>query len=117
MRPYIFLPYILLSAVLLLSGCGKKSTREEKTAQKENVNQAKAGGPSDVTVDSASIVKYLHHTNEKQELLPDITRFYHERGYKVAWSGADGPGPFTETFLSRLERAAEEGLRPGDFRT
>jgi L,D-transpeptidase YcbB len=115
MRLHIYLAYLLLIAAPLFTGCSKKSTREEAASQKENINQTKAGGPSDVAVDSASLGKYLYDTNEKQELLPGITRFYQEREYKVAWSGMDGPGPFTDTFLARLGRVAEEGLRPGDF--
>jgi murein L,D-transpeptidase YcbB/YkuD len=117
MKRHTYLTYLLLSVLLLLSSCGKNPRRQETAAQKENVNQAKVGGPSDVTVDSASLGKYLYNTNEKAELLPDITRFYQKRDYKVAWSGMDGPGPFTETFLTRLGKAAEEGLRPGDFHT
>jgi hypothetical protein len=79
MRLHIYLAYLFLIAAPLFTGCSKKSTREEAASQKENINQTKAGGPSDVAVDSASLGKYLYDTNEKQELLPGITRFYQER--------------------------------------
>jgi murein L,D-transpeptidase YcbB/YkuD len=116
MKLHIYFVYIILCLALLSSGCSKKNGRHKKGVQKENVNQAKAGGPSNVTVDSASLGKYLPDEDEKKELLPGIIRFYDDRDYKVAWSGADGPGPFSQVFLTRLQNAAEEGLKPGDFR-
>jgi murein L,D-transpeptidase YcbB/YkuD len=99
-----------------LTGCNKKKRHKAKVAQKENVNQAKVGGPSEIEVDSASLGKFLTAKDETKELLPGIIRFYDDRGYKVSWSGADGPGPFAYTFLTRLQGAADEGLRTGDYR-
>ena len=45
-----------------------------------------------------------------------LSRFYARRGYRPAWSGPRGPLPRAAGLLRVVRRAAQDGLRPQDYR-
>ena len=45
----------------------------------------------------------------------DLIRFYGERNYRPAWSGATGPLPQVNALINLVANAANEGLRPADY--
>jgi murein L,D-transpeptidase YcbB/YkuD len=89
-----------------------KGKTDENSSSQANVQRPTA----DVFIDSAQVRKYLQTFRERQELTASIQNFYTGRNYKVGWTGTNGPLPQAQTFISRLEHADEDGLRPRDFR-
>ncbi|MGB2804793.1 MAG: L,D-transpeptidase family protein [Candidatus Zixiibacteriota bacterium] len=41
--------------------------------------------------------------------------FYERRGYRLVWSGENGPLPLADTLILSLHEADAEGLRPSDY--
>ncbi|MBC8082716.1 MAG: murein L,D-transpeptidase, partial [Hymenobacter sp.] len=77
---------------------------------------AKAGG-AQPKLDSVYIVRYMSAEPKFRDQLEWGKKFYRERGFRLGWFRNHELLPQARTMLGVINKAAEEGLKPEDYKT
>ena len=125
--------YSIVVALLLLTGCSKKSTKGE--ALKSEDQNIAASTPDHwetdphedweptiviepVGIDTTALAKYFSGNSGKDKYLKSLlTTFYKQRQYKSIWAGVNKLSPHAYDLLEALENPEDHGLINQDYHT
>ncbi|UOQ71159.1 peptidoglycan-binding protein [Hymenobacter cellulosilyticus] len=103
----------LISLTMLGSACSQD--------QKDKIQNAVAGGPSQdggaqPKLDSTFVIRYMTAEPAFKDQLDWGKKFYRERDFRLGWFRNHELVPQAKTLLSVINKAADEGLDPRDYK-
>ncbi|MBX0289377.1 L,D-transpeptidase family protein [Hymenobacter sp. HSC-4F20] len=116
-RPFFYTVCCWLLGLLLLTSTVSCS-QDQKAQLKEALpgGLTKAGG-AQPTLDSVYIVKYMSAEPKFKDQIEWAKKFYRERGFRLGWFRNHEVVPQAKTLLAVINKAADEGLDPNDYKT
>ncbi|HEX8428019.1 L,D-transpeptidase family protein [Hymenobacter sp.] len=112
--------YTLLCWLISLTvfAAASSCSQEQKAQIKESLPNlsGKAGG-AQPKLDSVYIVKYMSAEPKFKDQIDWAKKFYRERGFRLGWFRDHELVPQAKTMLGVLDKAADEGLDPKDYKT
>ncbi|QNH63831.1 L,D-transpeptidase family protein [Hymenobacter sediminicola] len=106
----------LLGLTMLASASSCSQEQKEKIKDALPGGPAKAGGPQP-TLDSVYIVKYMSAEPKFKDQIEWGKKFYRERNFRLGWFRNHELVPQAKTMLGVLNKAADEGLDPKEYKT
>jgi murein L,D-transpeptidase YcbB/YkuD len=67
-------------------------------------------------IDAKTPPPFVPHDRHARDVWQEERRFYKERGFRLAWSDGEKPASHVAALSRAIERAADEGLDPADYR-
>lgn len=116
-RPFLYTICCWLLGLLLLTSTVSCS-QDQKAQLKEALpgGLTKAGG-AQPTLDSVYIVKYMSAEPKFKDQTEWAKKFYRERGFRLGWFRNHEVVPQAKTLLAVINKAADEGLDPKEYKT
>ncbi|GAB3294674.1 L,D-transpeptidase family protein [Hymenobacter tenuis] len=117
-RPTFFYSLCCWLFGLLLLTSTASCSQDQKAQIKDALPDAltKAGG-AQPTLDSVYIVKYMSADPKFKDQIDWAKKFYKERGFRLGWFRNHEIVPQAKTLLSVINKAADEGLDPKEYKT
>ncbi|UOQ51932.1 L,D-transpeptidase family protein [Hymenobacter cellulosivorans] len=103
----------LISLSMMCTACSQD--------QKDKIKSAVTGGPTiaggaQPTLDSTFVIRYMTAEPAFKDQLEWGKKFYRERDYRLGWFRNHELVPQAKTLLSVINKAADEGLDPRDYK-
>ncbi|WP_426492225.1 L,D-transpeptidase family protein [Hymenobacter sp. 102] len=118
LRPSFFTTFCCWLLGLLLCTSVVSCSQDQKAQLKDALpaGLTKAGG-AQPTLDSMYVEKYMVAEPKFKDQLEWAKKFYRERNYRLGWFRNHEVVPQAQTLLGVINKAADEGLDPKEYKT
>lgn len=106
---------LLFLSILFISFSCNSSTDRFSDSEREKIDQEVTQISKSITQDGTLLNQYLKDEDLKKDLKTDLSNFYKNRDYKLAWITLDELEPQAKSLIELIRKSHEHGLDSNNY--